>query len=99
VIRAAVLSIGDEIVGGITLDTNSSLIADRLRSIGVEPVGFFAVADNETDITRALERAFRDAEVVITTGGLGPTADDLTTTAVAPDGRGALEGRAPAHAG
>jgi nicotinamide-nucleotide amidase len=81
--RAVILSIGDEIVAGLTVDTNSGYIADRLRTVGVETVGFAAVPDDEASILRALERACEDAEVVISTGGLGPTADDLTTATVA----------------
>jgi nicotinamide-nucleotide amidase len=82
-LNAAILAIGDEIVGGITVDTNSSFLSERLRAIGVEPVGILAAPDDETAIVRTFERALEDAEVVISTGGLGPTADDLTTTCVA----------------
>src|SRR3954468_4727067 len=81
--KAAFLAIGDEIVGGLTTDTNSGFIAGELKSVGVEPVAGFAVADDEDDIARALERALEDAELVVCTGGLGPTADDLTTAVVA----------------
>jgi nicotinamide-nucleotide amidase len=88
-VTAALLAIGDEIVGGITTDTNSGWLAEQLRAIGVEPVGGFAVADDPGAIRRALRRALDDADVVITTGGLGPTADDLTTECIA-----SLTGRA-----
>lgn len=81
--KAVILAIGDEIVAGITLDTNSSFLAERLRAVGVEPVGFLAAADDEPAIVRAFGRALEDADVVISTGGLGPTADDLTTASVA----------------
>ena len=81
--KAAFLAIGDEIVGGLTTDTNSGFIAGELRDLGVEMVAGFAVADDEADIARALERAMEDAELVVCTGGLGPTADDLTTAVVA----------------
>jgi nicotinamide-nucleotide amidase len=81
--KAAFLAIGDEIVGGLTTDTNSGWIAGELRAVGVEPVGGFSVADTPDDIARALERALADADLVVTTGGLGPTADDLTTEVVA----------------
>ena len=80
---AAILAIGDEIVSGITVDTNSPFLADSLRLIGVDVVGGFSVADDEALLARALRRALDDAEVVITTGGLGPTSDDLTTAVVA----------------
>lgn len=81
--KAALLAIGDEIIGGITLDTNSGFVAERLRSIGVEPAAGFTVPDEEEAIERAFERALEEAEVAIATGGLGPTADDLTTACVA----------------
>jgi nicotinamide-nucleotide amidase len=81
--RAAILAIGDEIVAGLTADTNSAFVADRLRTVGVEPVGFFAASDDEDAIVLAFRRALEDADIAISTGGLGPTADDLTTAAVA----------------
>jgi nicotinamide-nucleotide amidase len=81
--KAAILAIGDEIVGGLTTDTNSGWLAQELRAVGVETVGGFSVVDDEDEIIRALERALEDAELVITTGGLGPTDDDLTTGCVA----------------
>jgi nicotinamide-nucleotide amidase len=82
-VKASILAIGDEIVAGLTTDTNSSFLAQLVRSAGVEVVSFFGVADDEDEILRAFERALADADLVITTGGLGPTADDLTTACVA----------------
>src|SRR3954466_6779009 len=81
--KVAFLAIGDEIVAGLTTDTNSGFIATELRAVGVEPVGGFSVTDDEDDIARTLERALEDADLVVCTGGLGPTADDLTTPLVA----------------
>jgi nicotinamide-nucleotide amidase len=81
--NAALLAIGDEIVAGLTTDTNSGFLAGELRAVGVEPVAGFAVTDDEDAIVRALERALEEAEIVVCTGGLGPTADDLTTACVA----------------
>jgi nicotinamide-nucleotide amidase len=81
--RASILAIGDEIVAGLTTDTNSAFLAQVLRASGVEVVGFLAVADDVDAIRRALLRATDDAGFVVSTGGLGPTADDLTTSAVA----------------
>jgi nicotinamide-nucleotide amidase len=82
-LNAAILAIGDEIVAGLTVDTNSAFLAERLRAVGVDSTGTFSVPDDEEAIARTLERALEDADVVITTGGLGPTADDLTTACVA----------------
>ncbi|HEX2191107.1 MAG TPA: competence/damage-inducible protein A [Longimicrobiaceae bacterium] len=81
--KAALLAIGDEIVSGLTTDTNSGFLAEQLRAAGVEPVAGFAVPDDEDAIARAFERALAEAEVAVSTGGLGPTADDLTTAVVA----------------
>jgi nicotinamide-nucleotide amidase len=81
--RAAFLAIGDEIVGGLTVDTNSGFIAGELKALGVEAVCGFTVRDEEDEIIRAFGQALRQAELVISTGGLGPTADDLTTACVA----------------
>jgi len=81
--RAAFLAIGDEIVGGLTTDTNSGFIAGELRAVGMEPVAGFSVRDEEDDIVRAFRQALEQAELVVSTGGLGPTADDLTTACVA----------------
>jgi nicotinamide-nucleotide amidase len=81
--NAALVAIGDEIVGGLTTDTNSGFVAGELRAVGVRAVAGFAATDDEDAIVRALERALEEAELVVCTGGLGPTADDLTTACVA----------------
>lgn len=89
--RAAVLAIGDEIVTGLTVDTNSGFVAAELRALGVDAAAFFAVPDDEEAILRALARAVAEAELVVCTGGLGPTSDDLTTACVARFAGRALE--------
>ena len=81
--RLACLAIGDEIVNGLTVDTNSGFVAGELRALGVEPMGGFGVADDVEAIVRALRRALEEAELVVCTGGMGPTSDDLTTASVA----------------
>ena len=86
--KAALLAIGDEITSGLTTDTNSAFMAEQVRAVGVEPVAFFAVPDDEPAILRAFRQALDVADVAISTGGLGPTADDLTTACV-----GRLAGR------
>lgn len=80
---ASILSIGDEIVSGTTPDTNASYLAEALRAEGVEVVSILAVPDDPAAIARALRRGLEDADLVVTTGGLGPTADDLTTAVAA----------------
>src|SRR5215213_1238567 len=80
---AAILATGDEITGGRTVDTNSAWIADRLADAGVDVAAILGVGDEVAQIEWALRSAIDQADVVISTGGLGPTSDDLTTEAVA----------------
>jgi nicotinamide-nucleotide amidase len=80
---AALLSIGDELALGQTLDTNTAWMADRLFSVGVRVVEHATVEDDLGLITDALGRLGELADLVVCTGGLGPTADDLTRQAVA----------------
>lgn len=83
IMRAAVLSTGDELTTGRTLDTNANYIADQLLAAGVEVTAMMTVGDYPERIERAWRTLFDCADVVISTGGLGPTADDLTTETVA----------------
>ncbi len=76
---AAVISTGDELVQGRTVDTNSSYIADKLLSTGLEVTSVITVGDYPERIAWAWRDSLANADVVISTGGLGPTADDLTT--------------------
>ncbi len=80
---AAILSTGDELTTGRTLDTNANFIADKLVAAGVDVVAIMVVGDYPERIAWAWREAMRLADVVISTGGLGPTADDLTTETVA----------------
>jgi nicotinamide-nucleotide amidase len=81
--RAAVLSIGSELLDGHLTDTNATFLAQELSTLGIELVGVTQVGDRLEHIVRALERAWDDAELIITTGGIGPTQDDLTREAIA----------------
>jgi nicotinamide-nucleotide amidase len=83
VIDAAIISTGDELVTGRTTDTNAGFIADRLLQIGVDVVGILTVGDRPERLRWVWSEACAMARVVIATGGLGPTADDLTTETVA----------------
>jgi nicotinamide-nucleotide amidase len=80
---AAILATGDEIVGGRTVDTNSSWLADKLASLGIDVTAFLAVSDDVDRIEWAWRSAVDRADLVLSTGGLGPTTDDLTSEAVA----------------
>ena len=82
-LRAAVLSTGDELTTGRIVDTNASWIADKLFEIGVELAGVLTVGDHHDRLVWAWRRALELADVVISTGGIGPTADDLTSEVVA----------------
>ena len=81
--RAVILSTGDELTTGRTLDTNAHYISDQLVAIGIDVVGMLVVGDYPERIAWAWRQALAQADVVLCTGGLGPTADDLTTETVA----------------
>jgi len=80
---AIILSIGSELVLGQSVDTNSSWLSARLGEIGLNVIGHVTVGDDLEPIRRQIERACAEASVVLITGGLGPTADDLTRQALA----------------
>lgn len=86
--RAVILSTGDELTTGRTVDTNSNFIADKLCGIGIDVAAVITVGDYPERITWAWREGMRLGELILSTGGLGPTADDLTTETIA-----ALTGR------
>jgi nicotinamide-nucleotide amidase len=75
---AEIITIGDELLQGKVVNTNATLIARELGNIGIETSWITTVGDRAEDIYFALSKAFVRARVVIVTGGLGPTPDDLT---------------------
>ena len=81
--RAVVISTGDELTTGRTLDTNAHYLADQLVGVGVDVVAMLVVGDYPDRIAWAWRTALQRADLIICTGGLGPTADDLTTETVA----------------
>lgn len=81
--RAEVVSIGSELLLGQIVDTNAAFIARQLAAIGLDLFRKVTVGDNLVRVAEVLGAALGRAEVVITTGGLGPTADDVTREAVA----------------
>ena len=81
--KIALLCIGDELLKGSTVNTNLAFIGDRLLANGIIPELSLEIPDRRDDILRALDYAFSRADTVITSGGLGPTADDLTKESVA----------------
>ena len=81
--NAELVAIGTELLLGEITDTNSVFLARRLRDIGVNVYFMTTVGDNLQRIAAAIAAALDRAEIVITTGGLGPTVDDMTRQAVA----------------
>lgn len=76
--KAILLSIGDELLIGQTLNTNVSWISQRLNAIGVDVIRMITLSDNEQDIYERLDNALSESNIVLITGGLGPTSDDMT---------------------
>lgn len=81
--QAIIVTIGDEILIGQTVDTNSALISRHLDSAGIIVRERVSVGDNKTQIAEALNRAIASSNIVIITGGLGPTKDDITKSTLA----------------
>jgi nicotinamide-nucleotide amidase len=82
-IKASIVSIGNELLSGETVNTNAAHLSAELLTIGIPVVTSYAVGDEIADIVLAFERACTDADIVLVTGGLGPTDDDLTRQAMA----------------
>lgn len=78
-----IVTIGDELLIGQIIDTNSAKMAQLLLEIGANVTGRTAVGDNHEAIIRALRTATAQADIVLVTGGLGPTKDDVTKKAIA----------------
>jgi nicotinamide-nucleotide amidase len=81
--KAEIIIIGDEILNGTTLDTNSQFIARALEALNIEVVRRSTIKDRKEAISQALYDAEKRADVIITTGGLGPTKDDITKKTMA----------------
>ena len=76
--RAEIITIGDELLIGQVVDTNSAWMAERLNEVGISLHQITSVHDDREHILKALDEAFSRADIVFTTGGLGPTKDDIT---------------------
>jgi len=81
--KASIVSIGNELLSGQTIDTNASWLSGRLLSISIPVVNSYTVGDDTDAIIRSFNLATSDADLVLATGGLGPTDDDLTRQAFA----------------
>jgi nicotinamide-nucleotide amidase len=78
-LRCEILSTGDEVLTGMIADTNAAFLADRMGSLGFEVVRHTTVGDDRGMLEAAFRQLGESADVVLCTGGLGPTVDDLTT--------------------
>jgi nicotinamide-nucleotide amidase len=80
---AEVIAVGSELLGSTRVDTNSLFIADRLAGLGIELRSKTIVGDDRSDLAAVLREALTRVELIVLTGGLGPTEDDLTRDVVA----------------
>lgn len=78
-----IVTIGDEILIGQIIDTNSAWMATELNRIGAEVNEILSISDDKEAISEALDRSFNQADVILMTGGLGPTKDDITKKTIA----------------
>ncbi len=74
--KAWILTIGNEIINGVITDTNRETISRELRSVGISVIGMSSIGDDPTLIADGLQAALQRAEIVVASGGLGPTEDD-----------------------
>jgi len=81
--KASIVSIGNELLNGQSVDTNTTYLSSELISIGIPVVSSYTIGDEEEAIVRAFNLAAADADIILVTGGLGPTDDDLTRHAFA----------------
>lgn len=82
-LKAEIIAIGNEVVSGLIQDTNARYLSSQLHLLGVNVIQITAVGDSEESIVRAVEGALGRADVIITTGGLGSTHDDITKEVLA----------------
>ena len=81
--RVWIVTVGDEILRGDLVDTNSAFLSSRATALGMQVTRQQSVVDDEAAIQEAVRDGARQADLVLVTGGLGPTTDDLTSASVA----------------
>jgi nicotinamide-nucleotide amidase len=81
--KACIISIGNELLSGQTVDTNAAWLSGQLFQMGIATAGGWTVPDEQPRIVSAIDQASLDGDLILITGGLGPTDDDLTRQAVA----------------
>lgn len=81
-IKASIITIGDELLIGQIIDTNAAWISQRLNEYGIDIVGKYSVGDDKLAMTNLLNDVSKSCDIILMTGGLGPTKDDITKTAL-----------------
>ena len=81
--KAEIISIGTEILLGEILDTNTNYVAQRLPALGIDLYYTHQIGDNQARLAELLRQAWDRADLILCTGGLGPTEDDITRDAIA----------------
>ena len=79
---AEIITIGDELLIGQIVDTNSAWMGQELNKIGIEVLRIVSIRDREKEILEAIDNAMERVNIVLVTGGLGPTKDDITKQAL-----------------
>lgn len=82
-IKAAIIAIGDELLIGETINTNSAWLGKELTSLGITVNSSITISDNQDSIINSISQLAEINDIIITTGGLGPTKDDITKKAIA----------------
>ncbi len=81
--KTAILTVGTELLFGQIINTNAAYLSEQLQSLGVDVMYHYTVGDNPCRLRDMLDIAYKDCDMVITTGGLGPTQDDITKEIIA----------------
>ena len=81
--KTAILTVGTEILFGQIVNTNAAYLSRELNNLGFDVMYHYSVGDNPKRLLELIHLAFRDCDMIITTGGLGPTQDDLTKETIA----------------
>lgn len=81
--KSTIISIGNELLNGKTLNSNATYIGNALFEIGIPVHKIITIGDDNAEIIKTVDHAIRDSQIIIVTGGLGPTHDDITKNALA----------------
>jgi len=82
-IRGEIITIGNELIAGAQVDTNSAYLAEKLQNRGISVQRIISIGDDAHAIATAVKESIERAELILITGGLGPTSDDITTETAA----------------